>query len=61
MNPKHVIDDTIPKIPPHIKAIFDFVGPERSIDIFKLRGIFILEKELCREMVKLSSLVKLSS
>ena len=29
MNPKHVIDDTIPKIAPNIKAIFDFVGPER--------------------------------
>ena len=47
MNPKHVIDDTIPKIAPNIKAIFDFVQPERSRDIFKLRGIFILEKDLC--------------
>ena len=47
MNPKHIIDDTIPKIAPNIKAIFDFVGPERSTDIFELRVIFILEKDLC--------------
>ena len=47
MNPKHIIDDTIPKIAPNIKAIFDFVGPERSTDIFELKVIFILEKDLC--------------
>ena len=47
MNRKHVIDDTIPKIAPNIKAIFDFVGPERSMDIFNLRVIFVLEKDLC--------------
>ena len=47
MKQKHVIDDTIPKIAPNIKAIFDFVQPERSRHIFKLRaGIFILEKDL---------------
>ena len=47
MKQKHVIDDTIPKIAPNIKAIYDIVRPERSRDIFKLRGIFILEKDLC--------------
>ena len=33
--------DTIPMIAPNMKAIFVFLGPERSRDIFKLRGIFI--------------------
>ena len=39
MNPKHVMADTIPKIAPNMRAIFDFVGPERSRDIFKLKDL----------------------
>ena len=40
MNPKHVMADTIPMIAPNMRAIFDFVGPERSRDIFKLKRTF---------------------
>ena len=41
MNPKHAMADTIPMIAPNKRAIFDFVGPERSRDIFKLKGFFV--------------------
>ena len=41
MKQEHVMADTIPMIAPNMRAIFDFVGPERLGDIFKLRGTFI--------------------
>ena len=40
MNPKHVMADTIPMIAPNMRAISDFVGPERPRDIFKLKRTF---------------------
>ena len=55
MNPKHVMADTIPMIALNMRAIFDFVRPEGSRDIFKLNFFFLSLSKLKESNKLLSS------